>query len=174
MKIVFPFDAKNKKWSLKFITPDSNSMFNSIIWRFYYFVIKWNGLKPQKSSISLMNQMFSNDLCYVFGTLKHLLFFFISLVCVTFPFLLQKLVLIHNSLLTVWSYFSFSDKSQDKSDHHIRARFSWSLSNEEILTPQLQDDGAVSFACFWISLNGFVSTHVKWTSLKRSFEFFLL
>lgn len=50
--------------------------------------------------------------------------------------------LIHNSLLTVWSYFSF------KSDHHKRARFSWSLSNEEILTPQLQDDGAIlSFAC---------------------------
>lgn len=58
------------------------------------------------------------------------------------------LPLIHNSLLTVWSYFSFSGKRQDKSDHHKRARFSWSLSNEEILTPQLQDDGAISsFAC---------------------------
>lgn len=64
----------------------------------------------------------------------------------------QKLDFVNNSLLTVWSYFSFSDKERDKSDHLISAWFSWSLSSKEILTPQLQDDGAVSFACCWISL----------------------
>lgn len=64
----------------------------------------------------------------------------------------QKLDFVNNSLLTVWSYFSFSDKERDKSDHLVSAWFSWSLSSKEILTPQLQDDGAVSFACCWISL----------------------
>lgn len=57
-----------------------------------------------------------------------------------------------NSLLTVGSYFSFSDNQQDKSDHHVHARFSWRVSSSEILTPQLQDDGVISLACCWISL----------------------
>lgn len=74
---------------------------------------------------------------------------------------LQKLDLIHNSLVTVWSYFSFSDKEQDKSDHLISARFSWRLSNQEILTPQLQDDGAVFFCVLLNFINNFVSTHVN-------------
>lgn len=47
----------------------------------------------------------------------------------------QKLVLILTSLLMVWSYFSFFDKWQDKSGHHVHAWFSWSLPKDEILTP---------------------------------------
>lgn len=73
----------------------------------------------------------------------------------------QKLDLIHNSPVTVGSYFSFADKEQDKSDHLISVRFTWSLSNEEILTPQLQNDGAVFFCVSLNFINNFTSTHVK-------------
>lgn len=103
-------------------------------------VIYHKDLEPEFHHLfRCINQIFSNDVGLL-GLPRTPPLIFIRL-------RLSKLVLIYNPPLTVWSYFSFSDKSQDKRDHHIRAWFTWSLSNEEILTPQLQDDGVISLAC---------------------------
>lgn len=124
-----------------------------------YKVIVW-----YTKAFKFTNLLFSNDVLR-FGTPQAPPFAFISLLTVW----LYKNWISFIILVTVWSYFSFPDKEQDKSDHLISARFSWSLSNQEILTPQLQDDGAVFFCVLLNFINNFVSTHVNWT--QCSFEF---
>jgi len=118
------------------------------LFTFGYFVFKSSSEKKlKKDRKALMSYSFSNSGFHYWACVLELRKQAISY----FPLALKlsfKTLCGQSEVIS-----AFLTASRIRAKHHSHAWFSWSLSSEKILTPQLQDGAIISsFACCWISL----------------------